>query len=555
MHSLAGGGTVRKIHTYDGLDRLKFTDFDSPTVNFNQAFGYSSTGNISYVGDKNAPDEDYAYGDDSISQAVTSIAYANAEPGTRTLSYDLDGQLVTDVRQFLQTGEIEKRNIAYDATGCMRQIDVVRKGSNGTLLEDMTTTHVCGQGGRRVFRSTVDYVNGEVNRVIDFAGIAEIRPDEGPDRDQDGYPDGLIFVRIPVNGAVSVEDARSLVDGSRIEEESGYIHSDLRGSVLAKTAIEGAASIDKEAVYGAWGEPVEVSTAAKPRHQFVDFEPDRATGYYYMGARVYDPTLRRWLSPDPLLWAVPGLEEGNGAGLNLYAYADNDPVGLIDPQGTDPGAVIWDGGGGCMASQPDCGRDPNPFSQQKPHELSDGGKVVGAVVLGTLSLATDPVAEAVEAPGKIASAVESGDGVQIASVGAMILVNILTRGKGGKVRKVLDEGAEVVEDVAKAGKKAKPGSYRPEREMPKTKHGEHQADTDAPHSQIATKRSKRGKGDYTQAKEWGYDEDGNLVPKRQIDFTDHGRPDKHTSPHQHKYVPNETGGSPKRGEPEPLEEP
>lgn len=68
----------------------------------------------------NAPDEDYAYGDDSISQAVISIAYANAEPGTRTLSYDLDGQLVTDVRQFSQTGEIETRGIAYDATGCMR---------------------------------------------------------------------------------------------------------------------------------------------------------------------------------------------------------------------------------------------------------------------------------------------------------------------------------------------------------------------------------------------------------------------------------------------------
>ncbi|WP_168210991.1 hypothetical protein [Persicimonas caeni] len=55
------------------------------------------------------------------------------------------------MRQFSQTGESETRGIAYDDTGCMRQIDVVREGANGMLLGDMTTTHVCGQGGPRVF--------------------------------------------------------------------------------------------------------------------------------------------------------------------------------------------------------------------------------------------------------------------------------------------------------------------------------------------------------------------------------------------------------------------
>ncbi|QDG54395.1 hypothetical protein FIV42_27715 [Persicimonas caeni] len=87
---------------------------------------------------------EYAYGDDSISQAVTSIAYAGSDSGTRTLSCNLDGQLVTDVRQLSQTGESETRGIAYDAIGCMRQIDVVRSDASGTLLKDTTTTHVCG---------------------------------------------------------------------------------------------------------------------------------------------------------------------------------------------------------------------------------------------------------------------------------------------------------------------------------------------------------------------------------------------------------------------------
>jgi hypothetical protein len=56
------------------------------------------------------------------------------------------------------------------------------------------------------------------------------------------------------------------------------------------------------------------------------------------------------------------------------------------------------------------------------------------------------------------------------------------------------------------------------------------------------------KGDYTQAREFG--KDGK--PKKDIDFTDHGRPKQHEKPHQHTYEPNKTGGTPKRGPEEKL---
>ena len=32
-------------------------------------------------------------------------------------------------------------------------------------------------------------------------------------------------------------------------------------------------------------------------------------------------------------------------------------------------------------------------------------------------------------------------------------------------------------------------------------------------------------------------------PVRDIDFTDHGRPEKHTNPHQHRRDENSTGGT------------
>jgi hypothetical protein len=45
---------------------------------------------------------------------------------------------------------------------------------------------------------------------------------------------------------------------------------------------------------------------------------------HHLGAREYDPTIGRWLQPDPL-----GLE----GGLNLYAYCGNEPINYIDSSG------------------------------------------------------------------------------------------------------------------------------------------------------------------------------------------------------------------------------
>ncbi len=51
---------------------------------------------------------------------------------------------------------------------------------------------------------------------------------------------------------------------------------------------------------------------------------DAETNLYYNDNRYYIPRLGRWGSPDPIE------EQG---GLNLYAYVQNEPTGLIDPHG------------------------------------------------------------------------------------------------------------------------------------------------------------------------------------------------------------------------------
>ena len=48
------------------------------------------------------------------------------------------------------------------------------------------------------------------------------------------------------------------------------------------------------------------------------------TGYYYLGARYYEPSSARFLSTDPM---------GHGASMSLYDYAGGDPINFVDPTG------------------------------------------------------------------------------------------------------------------------------------------------------------------------------------------------------------------------------
>jgi RHS repeat-associated protein len=84
------------------------------------------------------------------------------------------------------------------------------------------------------------------------------------------------------------------------------------------------------------------------------------------------------------------------------------------------------------------------------------------------------------------------------------------------------------------------GKAFPNRALPRDKHGNPIPETNAPHTQLGTKTGR--KGTYPQAREF----DANGKPVRDIDFTDHGRPQNHPNPHQHRYVPNDTGGTLRR---------
>ncbi len=100
-----------------------------------------------------------------------------------------------------------------------------------------------------------------------------------------------------------------------------YLVQDERGSVIAVDASSGVSiySYDEYGAPNTWSGP-----STTPRFRYAGAIMLASAQLYSMRARVYAPSIGRFLQTDPIL------TEG---GVNLYAYVGNDPVNAADPFG------------------------------------------------------------------------------------------------------------------------------------------------------------------------------------------------------------------------------
>ena len=119
---------------------------------------------------------------------------------------------------------------------------------------------------------------------------------------------------------------------------SYYFQRNLLGDVIAiydtaGTKVGGYA-------YDAWGNcTITLNTnsiATKNPIRYRGYYYDEESGLYYLNARYYSPTWRRFISPDDTAY----LDTENSNGLNLYTYCNNDPVNYADPSGNSVIASI-----------------------------------------------------------------------------------------------------------------------------------------------------------------------------------------------------------------------
>jgi RHS repeat-associated protein len=105
-----------------------------------------------------------------------------------------------------------------------------------------------------------------------------------------------------------------------------YYYTDPQGTVLAKADANG--NIIATYDYAPYGTAVASMNPAPNGPGYTGHVNDPDTGLVYMQARYYDPAVARFLSTDP---SKPSA--GNAFTFNRYAYASNNPIGNIDPNG------------------------------------------------------------------------------------------------------------------------------------------------------------------------------------------------------------------------------
>jgi RHS repeat-associated protein len=147
----------------------------------------------------------------------------------------------------------------------------------------------------------------------------------------DGTTLTLIRETLPVMGGERADlrvETRTLGNDPAPPEQVRYQFTNHLGS--AALELGDAAEVISYEEYFPFGstsyQAVAQQTDVARRYRYTGKERDEENGLYYHGARYYASWLGRWMSCDP---------SGIAREIDLYTYANNNPVVLFDPAGTD----------------------------------------------------------------------------------------------------------------------------------------------------------------------------------------------------------------------------
>jgi RHS repeat-associated protein len=306
---------------------------ETATRAYRETYGYDDAGNLTTVA--------HVAAGGGFTRTLALVPGSNRLARTETgpdqadYTYDAAGFLV---------GETTSRHFEWDHAGRLRRFRV----QAGAGPASVVVHYLHDQAGRRVKR-LVAKQNGPAEATVTI--------DDGYEVNRRGTGPAAV-----VNATVHVSDGGSPIatarSGPALPGDGGadipvaYHFGDAVGSavlVVGGADATSAATVKREES-SPWGATTFGSYARK-RYRWAGKERDEASGLYDFGARHYAPWLGRWVSADPV---------GPADGLNLYAYARNNPVSRIDPGGTD--SEPNEAGAGADNGYRDAGAGPTDVS-------------------------------------------------------------------------------------------------------------------------------------------------------------------------------------------------
>ena len=283
IKTVKNGDTLVESYTYDTFGRLS-TAFGPSVMS---AYSYDTNGNLTQKNEKGVTTT-YTYGDPAWGDLLTNYN------GT-SISYDTignplnwrDGMAMTwrhgrELATVTKDGKTFAYNYGADGVRTQKTVDGV-------------TTEYYTVGGKLLAEETGD-------RVLTFY------------YDEKGSP-------------VSVE-----LNGTRY-----YYHRNLQGDVVGLYIYTGAQVVSY--TYDPWGKLLSITDtsgtdigALNPL-RYRGYYYDTETGFYFLQSRYYDPTVSRFITPEPNIY-TGAFDGGSGlAQYNAYAYCANDPVNFSDDTG------------------------------------------------------------------------------------------------------------------------------------------------------------------------------------------------------------------------------
>ncbi|MCK5524937.1 MAG: hypothetical protein KAI83_17560, partial [Thiomargarita sp.] len=302
-------------YSYDKLGRItqKVEIIEGNEITY--AYRYDKAGRLVEVTEDGAVTNEYSY--DSNGNRLS----ADTSNGFFEGSYDEQDRLVQygdTVYKYTKNGELKSKDSGgvsteyeYDVLGNLRTV----------TLADKKIEYIIDARSRRIGK----WVDGKFTQGFLYQGSLN------PIAELDAIGD--VVTRFVYGSKANVPDY--MLKGEKIYR----ILSDHLGSPRLVVDISDGTVVQRMD-YDVFGNVTDDTNQGFQPFGFAGGLYDHETGLVRFGARDYDPEIGRWTTKDPILF--------DGGDTNLYGYVVNDPVNLIDPQGTffdiiaDIGFVAYD---------------------------------------------------------------------------------------------------------------------------------------------------------------------------------------------------------------------